>query len=178
MKENWRAVKECVVTRYSAEIRERAVQQMMPPLNRKVLDLARETGITTVTLRTWRHQARAEGKVVPGDGKQADQWSSQDKFRVVLESASLNAAELAEYCRRKGLYVEQIKAWREACEQANRPPQPSQARREREADKAAQQRIKQLERELRRKEAALAETAALLVLRKKAEALWGKEEDV
>lgn len=152
--------------------------QMMPPLNRKVLDLARETGITTVTLRTWRHQARAEGKVVPGDGKQADQWSSQDKFRVVLESASLNAAELAEYCRRKGLYVEQIKAWREACEQANRPPQPSQARREREADKAAQQRIKQLERELRRKEAALAETAALLVLRKKAEALWGKEEDV
>ena len=178
MKENWRAVKECVVTRYSAEIRERAVQQMMPPLNRKVLDLARETGITTVTLRTWRHQARAEGKVVPGDGKQADQWSSQDKFWVVLESASLNAAELAEYCRRKGLYVEQIKAWREACEQANRPPQPSQARREREADKAAQQRIKQLERELRRKEAALAETAALLVLRKKAEALWGKEEDV
>ena len=178
MKENWRAVKECVVTRYSAEIRERAVQQMMPPLNRKVLDLARETGITTVTLRTWRHQARAEVKVVPGDGKQADQWSSQDKFRVVLESASLNAAELAEYCRRKGLYVEQIKAWREACEQANRPPQPSQARREREADKAAQQRIKQLERELRRKEAALAETAALLVLRKKAEALWGKEEDV
>ena len=178
MKENLRAVKECVVTRYSAEIRERAVQQMMPPLNRKVLDLARETGITTVTLRTWRHQARAEGKVVPGDGKQADQWSSQDKFRVVLESASLNAAELAEYCRRKGLYVEQIKAWREACEQANRPPQPSQARREREADKAAQQRIKQLERELRRKEAALAETAALLVLRKKAEALWGKEEDV
>lgn len=177
MKENWRAVKECVVTRYSAEIRERAVQQMMPPLNRKVLDLARETGITTVTLRTWRHQARAEGKVVPGDGKQADQWSSQDKFRVVLESASLNAAELAEYCRRKGLYVEQIKAWREACEQANRPPQPSQARREREADKAAQQRIKQLERELRRKEAALAETAALLVLRKKAEALWGKDED-
>lgn len=115
---------------------------------------------------------------MPGDGKQADQWSSQDKFRVVLESASLNAAELAEYCRRKGLYVEQIKAWREACEQANRPPQPSQARREREADKAAQQRIKQLERELRRKEAALAETAALLVLRKKAEALWGKEEDV
>ena len=66
------------------------------------------------------------------------------------------------------------------CGRAGRvlPPQPSQARREREADKAAQQRIKQLERELRRKEAALAETAALLVLRKKAEALWGKEEDV
>ena len=151
---------------------------MMPPGNRSVSELAEETGISAVTLYAWRKQARAAGAVVPGDGKSPEGWSSQEKFRVVLESAGLNETELAQYCRRKGLYVEQIKAWREACEQANRPPQPSQARREREADKAAQQRIKQLERELRRKEAALAETAALLVLRKKAEALWGKEEDV
>jgi len=96
---------------------------------------------------------------------------------VVLESASLNEAQLAEYCRRKGLYVEQIKAWREACEQANSAAQPVKTRHEREEEKAANKRIKQLERELRRKDAALAETAALLVLRKKAEALWGKDED-
>ncbi len=68
------------------------------------------TGITDATLYAWRKQARAAGAVVPGDGKQADQWSNQDKFRAVLESASLNAAELAEYCRHKGLYVEQINA--------------------------------------------------------------------
>ncbi|MCY1308844.1 hypothetical protein D9M70_588830 [compost metagenome] len=96
---------------------------------------------------------------------------------MVLESASLNEAELAEYCRRKGLYVEQVKAWRDACEQANSAVQPAKTRREREEEKAAKKRIKQLERELRRKDAALAETAALLVLRKKAEALWGKDED-
>lgn len=114
---------------------------------------------------------------MPGDGKQADQWSSQDKFRVVLESAGLNEAELSEYCRRKGLYVEQIKAWRTVCEQANGLPRPAKTRRERDEEKASKKRIKQLERELRRKEAALAETAALLVLRKKAEALWGKDED-
>ena len=66
---------------------------------------------------------------------------------------------------------------REACEQANSLAQPSKTRREREEEKAAKKRIKQLERELRRKDAALAETAALLVLRKKAEALWGKDED-
>lgn len=51
---------------------------------------------------------------------------------MVLESASLNAAELAEYCWRKGLYVEQINAWREAWEQANRSVQPPETRRERE----------------------------------------------
>lgn len=153
------------------------MRQMMPPLNRTVPELVEATGITDATLYAWRKQARAAGAVVPGEGKQADQWSSQDKFRVVLESASLNEAELAEYCRRKGLYVEQVKAWREACEQANSPAQPVKIRREREEEKAAKKRIKQLERELRRKDAALAETAALLVLRKKAEALWGKDED-
>jgi len=162
------------VTRYSKEHKEWVVRQMMPPLNRSVPELVEATGITDVTLYTWRKQARAAGAVVPGDGKQADQWSSQDKFRVVLESAGLNEAELAEYCRRKGLYVEQIKAWRLACECANGP---AKTRHERDEEKAAKKRIKQLERELRRKEAALAETAALLVLRKKAEALWGKDED-
>lgn len=165
------------VARYSIEHREWVVRQMMPPLNRTVPELVEATGITDATLYAWRKQARAAGAVVPGDGQQADQWSSQDKFRVVLESASLNAAELAEYCRRKGLYIEQINAWREACEQANSLAQPSKTRREREEEKAAKKRIKQLERELRRKDAALAETAALLVLRKKAEALWGKDED-
>ena len=95
---------------------------------------------------------------------------------MVLESASLNAAELAEYCRRKGLYVEQIRAWREACEQANASAQ-ERSRSEREQSKAARKRIRELERERKRDKAALAEAAALLVLRKKAEAIWGKGED-
>lgn len=54
---------------------------------------------------------------------------------------------------------------------------PPKSRQERDEEKAVKKRIKQLERELQRKNAALAETAALLVLRKKAEALWGKDED-
>lgn len=81
-------------------------------VNRAVPELAEATGITDATLYAWRKQARASGVVVPTEGKQADQWSNQDKFRLVLESASLNEAELAEYCRRKGLYVEQVKTWR------------------------------------------------------------------
>lgn len=162
---------------YSKERKEWVVKQMMPPLNRRVLELVEETGISDCTLYTWRKQARAVGVVVPGDGKQPDQWSSQDKFNIVLESASLNEAELAEYCRRKGLYVEQITAWRQACMSANDPGKSAPSRRERAEDKAAKKRIRELERELRRKDAALAETAALLVLRKKAEALWGKDED-
>jgi transposase-like protein len=161
--------------RYPAEYREWVIKQMVPPLNRAVVDLAKETGVTTVTLRAWREAARAEGRIVPGNGKQSDRWSSADKFRVVLETAPLSEAELSAYCRTKGIQPEQVRQWRLACEQANgacapRPQEPGQS-------KAAQRRIEQLERELRRKEAALAETAALLVLRKKAEAIWGRDEE-
>lgn len=165
-----------MVSRYSAERREWVLRQMMPPLNRSVAELSEETGITPATLYAWRKQARTAGVVMPGDGKQSEAWSSQDKFRIVVECASLSEAELAEYCRRKGLYVEQIQAWRAACEQANAGA-AEQSRREQERDKTARRRIKELEQELQRKEKALAETAALLVLRKKAEAIWGKDED-
>lgn len=59
---------------------------------------------------------------MPGNGKNAVEWSSADKFGVVLETARMNEAELAEYCRGKGLFVEQVADWREACQQANAAP--------------------------------------------------------
>lgn len=113
---------------------------------------------------------------MPGNGKQAEEWSSKDKFGVVLETAGLNEAELAEYCRRKGLYVEQVAAWRTACQDANEDP-VERTRDQREQSKNDRKRIKQLEKELVRKEKALAEAAALIILRKKAQAIWGDPEE-
>lgn len=164
------------MARYSLEHREWVLRQMMPPINRTVADIAEDTGINPVTLYAWRKQAKTAGPVVLGNDKQSDAWSSADKFRVVVEASTLNETELAEYCRRKGLYVEQIHAWRAACEQANAVAEV-QTRASREQTKVADKRIKQLERELQRKESALAEAAALLILRKKANAIWGKDED-
>jgi transposase-like protein len=149
---------------------------MMPPDNRSVSDLAEESGITEATLYAWRKQARAAGAVMPGDGKNPEGWSSPDKFRAVLESAGLNETELAAYCRRKGLYVEQLRAWREACEQANQTAR-ERSQVEREQTKSARKHLRELERERKRDKAALAEAAALLLLRKKSEAIWGKDED-
>lgn len=91
----------------------------MPPENRLVSLLARENGISEQTLYTWRKNLQSQGVSVPGNGKNAEQWSSQDKFGVVLETARLNEAELAEYCRLKGLFMEQIAQWRLACQEAN-----------------------------------------------------------
>jgi transposase-like protein len=150
---------------------------MMPPENKAVSELARETGITEQTLYTWRRQLKEQGIPVPGNEKNPEGWSSEDKFAVVLETAALNEADLAEYCRRKGLFVEQVAAWREACRTAN-ANSAEQAKSQREQSQGDRKRIKLLEKELQRKEKALAEAAALLILRKKAQAIWGdKEED-
>lgn len=149
---------------------------MMPPQNKSVSALSEETGITAVTLYAWRKQARKAGAVMPGDGKSPDGWSSPDKFRAVLESAGLSETELAQYCRRKGIYLEQLQEWRTVCERANATAQ-ERNREDREQAKVAKKRIKELERDSRRDKAALAEAAALLVLRKKIQAIWGKDED-
>lgn len=153
--------------RYTAAFREWAVAQMMPPLNHSVVELARRSGVTAATLRTWQDAARAQGKIMARSSKPGDRWSSSDKFRMVLETAPLSEVELSAYCRRKGIYPEQIAQWRQACELANGtmadPAGLSPA-----AVKAQAKRLKQVERDL-------AEARALLVLRKKAEAIWGKD---
>lgn len=166
------------MSRYTEELKQSVLKRMMPPESRSVAELSRETGITETTLYNWRKVARRAGTVMPGGGqRKADEWDSQAKFAVVLETASLSEEALAAYCRSKGLYVEQVRVWRLACEQAN-------ARREVDAATQAQQhrtdkrRIKELERELHRKEKALAEAAALLVLAKKYRALPQQDEDI
>jgi transposase-like protein len=62
-----------------------------------VAAVAQLTGVPEATLYLWRKQAREQGRAVPGDGQNPEQWSSADKFAVVLEAAPLNEAELAAY---------------------------------------------------------------------------------
>jgi hypothetical protein len=93
---------------------------------------------------------------------------------VVLETATLAEIEVNEYCRTKGLYPEQIKDWKLACIAGNTNNKKAIVPAQNKADK---KRIKQLEKELNRKEKALAETAALLVLRKKFNAYCQGNED-
>lgn len=159
--------------RYSRERKEAILKKLLPPMSMTVNELAAAEGISAVTLYAWRKEARMQGRLIP-DGD-AVSWSGQDRFAAVVETAGMNATELAEYCRTRGLYPEQVHGWRRACEQApvwaeERDRGVQQATRE------SQQRIRGLERELQRKEKALAEAAALLILAKKAEAIWGGKE--
>jgi transposase-like protein len=163
--------------RYSEERRTAVLSKILPPYNGVVKQVAREEGICAATLYNWLNVARTRGVPVPGSGKKtAEDWSGEAKLAVVLETASLNAEELSRYCRRKGLYPEQIATWKKVCvEVAER--QPDRDREVAEEVKQLKARNRALEKELRRKEKALAESAALLVLQKKYRALWEDEDE-
>jgi len=161
---------------YSPERKAAVLKRMLAPGNMAIRRLSQEEGISEATLHKWRAEARDKGQLLPDADAGPEGWSSRDKFAAVLETAALNETDLAEYCRKRGLYPAQITAWRAACEQANDWDRVSSARLGR-ATKEEKKRVKDLERDLARKEKALAEAAALLVLRKKASAIWGGDED-
>jgi len=161
---------------YPRERKEAVLKKMLPPNNKTILEISKEEGICEGTLYNWRKAARSQGRLMPVGDSPPTGWCAADKFAAVVETASMNESELSAYCRERGLYAEQISEWREACEQANDWDR-NQNKRLKDIRKADEKRIKDLERDLQRKEKALAETAALLVLRKKAQAIWGDGEE-
>lgn len=161
---------------YSPERKAAILKKLLPPLNMSVAELSRQENISNVTLYTWRKQLRERGHVVPGSQSSPEQWSAEAKVAVVAETLTLSEVELSEYCRKKGLFPEQVKAWKETCLEGHRAKiqRSPAAREETRQDK---KRIRSLEKELHRKEKALAEAAALLVLRKKLNAFWDEKSD-
>jgi len=135
----------------------------MPPQNKTV---------NRNTLYTWVKMAREQGANIPNSSPSHQRkWRKEDKFKMVMETYSMNEAELSAYCREHGLYVSEIKEWAKLLEESLDGKADSA---ELTAEK---QRNRKLEKELQRKEKALAEAAALLVLRKKVDAIWGDPEE-
>ena len=165
--------------RYSEAVKADVRRRMSPPMRQSVAQISAELGIHIVTLYNWRKAWRLQGEVVPASEKDPEGWGATDKFTVVLETAGLNATELSAYCRERGLYPEQVERWRQASQDANEKPVLTlKEQKELERLRAQDQKeIKRLKQELRRKEKALAEAAALLIASKKIQAFWGEDGD-
>lgn len=148
---------------YSEAFKAKMVRKMLPPGAISSTALAAETGLNPSTLWRWREEARK----VCAMNRPAKKWTPAEKLRVVVESSKLSDADLGEFLRHEGLHEAQLKEWRTAAE-ASLLEGPKSQRKSPEA-----KRIKELEREIHRKDKALAEASALLILKKKAEAIWG-----
>lgn len=173
------------MTEYTEGFRARMVERMTGPRAISANALSQEVGITQPTLSRWLREAgtvagvskkKSKSKPKPKQASPpaspAGRWSPEEKVRVVLAATGVSEQGLGEFLRREGIHEEDLERFREEVRSAaiaGLTPQRKAARGD------EQKRIKELERELKRKEAALAEAAALLVLRKKAGALWGEE---
>lgn len=162
------------MARYTTEFKKAIIEKMLPPNAQSVHSISKETGISTPTLYNWRNDALGKGVAAVGSSAAAHTWSDESKLAVVIETAALNIEEQSEYCRSRGLYPEDIERWRAAAVSGQ---SKSLSAKEREEFRAVKAKLKKTEKELARKEKALAEAAALMVLRKKSEALFGALED-
>jgi len=161
---------------YSEERKAALLKMMLPPLSLSASEVARREGCSDMSLHYWRKQAAARGAQLSETKQSPESWSAESKLMAVIESSTLSELELGEYCRRKGIFPEQIDGWRKAfiTNSNNHSALKKGIAGESKEDKS---RIRELERELRRKDAALAETVALLVLRKKLNAYWGNDDE-
>lgn len=163
--------------RYSSGLKARMIQRMSGPDSISATMLAKEVGISQNTLSRWLREA-VEGKTVKRNGHAVEERAVRpqdlpptEKLRLVMEASTLSEDELGEFLRRNGIHGSQLDQWREAILAALARPKARKRGKSPEA-----KRVDELERELNRKDKALAEVTALLALKKKLDALLGDED--
>lgn len=141
--------------------------RLLPPESAAVEVVAREVGVGVATLERWREDAQSR----PARGRA---WTAAARLEAVIVVAALDEAGKAAWCREHGVFPADLEAWRASATTAL--AEPEELRASPQATRQDRKRIKELERELLRKDRALAETAALLVLSKKVAAIFDKGE--
>jgi transposase-like protein len=170
--------------KHSTEFKEQALRKARERAGRTLGEIAEELNMSLGTLKGWLRQTGAASATMEGQSKgpqpaampqpgelPASQWTAEQRLAALNESHALSGPALHAWCRERGLFAHQLAAWRAAFCAGT----ATDSRQERAAFKELQSKHEQLQRELRRKERALAEAAALLVLQKKFQALLGDE---
>lgn len=163
---------------YPEELRQALVQKICSPNSPGVSQISKESGIACSTLYAWVAKMGKSNKSTKA--KPTTTHTPEQKFQIILESSALAEPELGEYLRKNGLHSKQIAEWKQealaAMTTASEVRKPGRPRKDPELV-AAESEIKELKRDLRRKEKALAEQTALVILQKKVQAIWGTDED-
>ncbi len=159
---------------YSEELKSTMVAKLARPDGISAVALSQEVGIPHQTLSRWvKGYANFRGK---GGGmmkrKRPEDWTAERKLKAIVEYENLDEEQKGIYLREEGLHSVHLERWQQEFVEAY----ASRKKKTRGGD-PRQKRIKELEDDLSRKNRALAETAALLVLKKKAQAIWGDPED-
>jgi transposase len=154
------------LARYGQAFKDKAVARLLPPESAPLEVVSGEFGVSVKTLERWRSDSLSR----PARERA---WTAAARLEAVIATAALDEAAKGAWCRQHGVYPQQLQQWRQAATQAL--AEPEEARASPQQTKHDRKLIKELEREVRRKDKALAETAALLVLSKKVSAIFNKD---
>ena len=157
------------MARYGQKFKERVVARLLPPESVPIEAVSQKVGISVATLERWRSEALAKPS---DDNGGAQSWTAAARLEAVILTASMDEAARNGWCRERGVYPTELESWKQDALSGLGEPQDPDA-----AAKHDRRRVKELERELQRKDKALAETAALLVLSKKLQAIFHEGED-
>lgn len=165
---------------YSVGFKDKMVAKMLGPDGQTATQLSTRTGVSQPTLSKWLREAKLRA-MEPGDkkpkaGAKSKRWTPEGKLRVVREAMGMDEVSLGALLRREGLHKADLDRFREEMLEAAMTGIQAARKPRKGGQSAEQRRIKELEKELKRKDKALAEAAALLVLRKKMAALFPEEE--
>lgn len=153
-------------------MRQAVLRKALPPQSAPVRDVALEFGISEQTINGWMKLVQ-EGKLTTGmEDVGPRQKAASAKLALLLESKLIGPDRLGEWLREKGLHSEHLTLW----EQELRELMDDKTTKDKTELQALKKKARQLEKELQRKNEALAELAALLALKKKADAIWGESE--
>lgn len=155
------------MARYGEAFRNRTVARLLAPESANAGAVAKEIGVSVQTVERWRDEVQS----MPARGRA---WTARARLEAVITTAVLDEVGKNAWCREHGIYPAELDKWQLSATTALTDPE--EARASPQATRSDKKRIKELERELLRKDRALAETAALLVLSKKVAAIFSKGE--
>lgn len=156
------------MARYGQAFKDQAVARLLAPESASVAAVSQELGVRAETLERWRAEALAQ----PAGART---WTPAARLEAVITTAAMDESAKSAWCREQGLYPQDLERWRASATAAL--AEPDEARASPQQTRKAHKRIKALEREVQRKDKALAETTALLVLSKKLEAIFEEAAD-
>jgi transposase-like protein len=155
---------------YTESFRQQALEKVFSRGSNSIRVVAEDLNMSLGTLRNWMKAERDRLQTKDGlQSKRPQDWSLTDRLQILMESHSLDEESLNAFCREKGIFRHHLDQWQATFTAGGAVDNRSQMRELKDTNKA-------LKRELNRKEKALAEAAALLVLQKKYQALWEEED--
>jgi transposase-like protein len=171
-----RGLFEVAMSYYSAALKEDIVQKVLLTDGRPLNQIARKAGISASTVRYWVtcHRKKSGESPLSEQEKRPKDWSAEERVQAVIETASLDEEQKNIWCRTHGVYKHHLEQWKKDAVSGTALLAAQGRVRQ---DPKLQKKVRSLEKELTRKEKALAEASALLLLKKKAHSIWGDSEE-